>query len=741
MRPAARAYIAALVLLAITLLLPAAARMALPTSHDLLLAAAIAGCTALAWRFPLNFAFRTKLYVDTAVIVAAILLFVPGIAMLAVGTGTLLGHGFRRAPRDWAEALFNAAQVMLQAAVGGAMLTGAGWDPARPAFGQPTVLLILPAAVGAMHLVNVLAVATIVALQEGLPLVRTWLQSLREDVRSEVFAQLSLLAVGVLAAVVADAQPWALGLLGAPVVATFLALEHLLRHRREAELARRSSEAGLAQAQRIARLGSWEWDLGTGEQVWSDEAYRIFGFAPRAFVPTRDVFLSRVHGEDRARVDAALGEATTRGTCFSVEHRVLRADGSERIVHQRGEVMIGAAGHPVRLLGTVHDVTERKALEAELAYRASHDPLTGLPNRTLFAEHLERALGSPGCPRGGLAVLFLDLDGFKLVNDSLGHEAGDRLLIAVGERLRGCIRAGATAARLGGDEFAILVEGMTSPGEATGLAERLIEALGAFPLEGSEAFVTASIGIAVDEVGVAEPADLLRAADIALYRSKAAGRGKHTVYEPAMLAPAVVRLEREGALQRAVERGELRLHYQPEVGLATGRVVGLEALVRWQHPELGVLPPDDFIRLAEETGAIIDIGRWVLGEACRQARAWREVLPGRASFVLGVNLSALQLEDAGLVAEVASLLQETGLDPRSLELEITESVAVGARQTTARALRGLRELGVRLAVDDFGTGHSSLGLLRDLAPDVLKVDRSFVAAMGYDERSRAIVWR
>ena len=737
LRPAARAYIAAQVVAALALVLVTLARAAPPPRGEALLALAFAGSVGLASFFRLHFAFRTKLSVDTSVAVAAILVFDPGIALLVVGTGVFLGE-VARPRRDWAEILLNSAQMVLVAASGALTLAAAGWDPGHPSSARPATLLILPVAGALMHLVSVASVATIVALQERLPVVRTWREALLADPRAESLAQLSLLAIGVLIALVAEASPWALALFVVPLVGTYAALERHVRLRQEAEEARHRSDAGLAEAQRIAHIGSWAWDLATDEQVWSEETCRIFGVTPPAGAQSKAAFLGRVHPDDRARVDGVLRRAAAQGVPFSVEHRVLRADGSERIVHQRGEAVADGGGRPVRLLGTVLDVTERKALEGLLAHRAYHDPLTGLPNRALLAERLQRALAPMDRSARPVAVLFLDLDGFKLVNDGLGHHEGDRLLMRVADRLSAYVPAGSTVARVGGDEFVILLEAVAGVWEAERVAERVIGALDPVVLNGKETFVSASVGIATGSPGRADADGLLRAADIALYRAKAAGRGTYVVYEPAMGAPVLARLEREAALRRAIHDGDLLLHYQPQVDLASGRLVGAEALVRWRHPTAGVLPPREFVPLAEEAGLIVPLGRWVLREACRQGRHWQALHLGDPP-VVGVNVSARQLRDADFATDVARVLEETGLNPGLLELEVTESVAMEAGPTSGEALRGLRRLGVRLAIDDFGTGHSSLARLCELAPDALKIDRSFVAGLVHDGGSRAIV--
>ena len=385
---------------------------------------------------------------------------------------------------------------------------------------------------------------------------------------------------------------------------------------------------------------------------------------------------------------------------------------------------------------SVRYAIERKRAEVALAHQALHDALTGLPNRALFLDRLELALARSQRRRSSVAVLFLDLDRFKLINDSLGHDAGDRVLIDVGARLQNALRPGDTVARFGGDEFTALCEDVPSERAVLAIAERMAQAVGMpFPLGHGDVdtFLTVSIGIAMAEGGAGRDslaASLVRDADAAMYRAKERGKSRVELYDARLRERAVRRLTIESALHRALERDELRLHYQPQIDLASGRIGAWEALLRWEHPERGVLEPAEFIVVAEETGLIVALGAWVLAEACGQAMRWTS-LPGTVGAPeMGVNLSARQLTQPELLDVVEDALTRTGLHPSRLCLEVTESVVMEDTSGSARMLAALHELGVRLAIDDFGSGYSALSSLKRFRVDVLKVDRAFVAGLG-----------
>jgi len=422
------------------------------------------------------------------------------------------------------------------------------------------------------------------------------------------------------------------------------------------------------------------------------------------------------------------------------ETLVLLADGSEAAVELIGRTIPYLDEAPARATA-VRDIRERRAIQERLARQSFYDTLTSLPNRALFLDRTTHALAwtRPG-ETAPVALLLLDLDRFKVVNESLGHAVGDQILASVGRRFSEAIRPGDTLARLGGDEFAVLLDGIADEVGARLIAERLVDALAApFPVDGRDINVGASVGVAVATAGGGGAADLLRDAEIALYRAKANAVDRVAVFESSMGGASMARLELDSDLRRAVERNELRLHYQPLVDLRTGAVVGHEALVRWEHPTRGLLGPAAFIPLAEETGLILGIGEWVLAEACRQTRAWQLALPAEPPLTVSVNLSGRQFTQPDLAATVAGVLSESGLPASSLELEITETVAMSDGAATGATLRALRELGVRLVLDDFGTGYSSLAYLSTMALDSIKVDRAFVAGLGVPGTNHSII--
>jgi len=457
----------------------------------------------------------------------------------------------------------------------------------------------------------------------------------------------------------------------------------------------------------------------------SPSVSKLVGVAPEALLGTD--YLDVVHPDDRPHLEVVLsGLVGSPKGSTTAEYRVDHADGSSRFVESIASNLLDDSTVKGLVLNT-RDVTDRKSLEEELAHQAFHDSLTGLSNRAVFRDRLDHALGLSVRHERSLAVLLLDLDSFKTVNDSLGHDVGDELLVAVGSRIEECARSSDTVARLGGDEFVVLLEEDVDETRSRSVATRILKALAApFDVSDREVFIGASIGIAVSEGGSGDADELIRNADTAMYAAKAAGRGRYEIFEPAMHVRALERFEVQADLRRALGRAEFTLQYQPIVDFATGAVQGVEALIRWMHPSRGLLPPGDFIAAAEETGLIVPMGMWVLDEACRQTVAWRDEYPQAASLWVSVNLSTRQLLEPDLVARVRECLERSGLDPSALVLEITEGSLLQSVAETIEKLRDLKALGLRLAIDDFGTGSSSLGHLRQFPIDVLKIDKSFV---------------
>jgi diguanylate cyclase (GGDEF)-like protein/PAS domain S-box-containing protein len=456
---------------------------------------------------------------------------------------------------------------------------------------------------------------------------------------------------------------------------------------------------------------------------------RVLGYKPEDGIGHNAFRPPVMHPDDADRVRGVFaGIMGSPGAEATIDFRLRHADG--RWVQMEATTKNMLADPSIGgIVVNYRDITQRRTLEERLRYQAFHDPLTELPNRALFMNRLGHALTRAERSKRAAAVLFLDLDNFKLVNDSLGHEVGDRLLVSVAERLRASLRTEDTAARFGGDEFTVLLEDVTDVSDAVRVANNITQALLApFVLEFREVFVTTSIGIVLGISGHERPTDLLRDADVALYRAKANGKATYEVFDALMNIQALERLDLEAELRRAIERREFAVHYQPQLELQTGSIVGWEALVRWMHPERGPIPPGAFLSIAEETGLIFQIGSLVLEEACRQAKEWHEQHPETdAPLKMSVNISARQLQRPDeLVREVVRVLEETRLAPGSLVLEITESMLMGDAENNVDVLGKLKDLGIGIAVDDFGTGYSNLGYLKRFPVDVLKVDKSFV---------------
>jgi predicted signal transduction protein with EAL and GGDEF domain/DNA-binding response OmpR family regulator len=527
----------------------------------------------------------------------------------------------------------------------------------------------------------------------------------------------------------------------------------------------------LSNAQRIGEMGDWEWNVRDDLVVPSDQAVRIFGHEGWAVGLSLQSFFATVHSQDQERVVLACQRAVHTGEAFAIDHRVVLGDGSLRHVHQQVEVIArGEQGQALLLAGAMHDVTRHKDAEEQIRQLAYFDALTGLPNRVLFGEQVQKAISRAERKRTQLAVMFVDLDHFKRVNDTLGHGAGDELLRLVSTKLASLVREADSVthqetrfdalptqfgnsnvmpldaqaadvqsiARLGGDEFIVLMTDVQRPEDAAAVARRLVAALAEpVTVQGTEIFVGGSVGVAMYPADGADMNTLLMNADTAMYRAKAAGRGGFQFYDRSMNAMALERLMMETRLRRALERDEFVLHYQPRVDVQTGRIVGAEALIRWQDPERGFLLPGEFIPLVEDAGLVIPIGEWVLAAAAKQIAAWRDA--GERCVPVAVNLASTHLRERGLPPLVDGLLRQHELRLGSLEIEVTESILLTDPETSLEVARRLRDMGVPLSIDDFGTGYSSMSYLKRLPIGSLKIDRSFVRDLETDPEDAAIV--
>lgn len=494
-------------------------------------------------------------------------------------------------------------------------------------------------------------------------------------------------------------------------------------------------------AVRCSNDALFDWNLKTNEVYYSPRWKSMFGCEARDMGDSPDEWFSRVHPEDlellRVEIDANLAEWTSY---LQSEHRMLHSDGSYRWILARAMVALDAKGERSRMIGLLSDITDRKEAELYMLEQAFHDPLTKLPNRALFMDRLERSLGRMNHRTDYLfAVLFVDLDRFKVINDSLGHQIGDQLLVAIAQRLESCLRPGDMVARLGGDEFAVILDQLQLESDAAAAAERLQEKLSApFIIKEREIFVSASIGIALNKTPHESAEDFLRSADTAMDRAKTRGRGSFEIFDTEMHTRVAAQLQLETDLRRALVRKEFRLCYQPIINLNSRQIVGFEVLLRWPHPEQGLIPPTRFIPIAEETGLIIPISQWVLREACQQMRKWQIQRPSSQLLTISVNLSGKQFSQPGLIDFIKQVLEETGLEASSLKLEITETALIDNSEAAIVMLSQLKDLGIHISLDDFGTGYSSLSYLHRFPIDTIKVDRSFISRINRPKDSEIV---
>ena len=512
--------------------------------------------------------------------------------------------------------------------------------------------------------------------------------------------------------------------------------------RMHAERALWVSEERYALAVNGANDGIWDWDLVTGTAYFSPRWKAMLGLRPEEVGNSIEEWFSRVHPDDGSGLRKALDSHVAGNHAhFQHEHRIIGKDRAPIWVLARGLAVCDANGRATRMAGSLTDITARKRAEEQLLHDALYDALTQLPNRTLFLDHLGLAMEQSRRRKGTVvALLFIDLDRFKNINDSLGHSVGDELLVELARRLTHFLRPGDTVARLGGDEFAILLNDIHGPGDATRVAERVQDLIRErITIGGREVFTSASIGVALSNASYKAPEEILRDADTAMYRAKAAGRGCYQVFDQTMHRSVVALLKLETELRQAVEKRQFLMHYQPIVSLEDTRIVGFEGLIRWRHPERGLVSPTRFIAVAEETGLIVPIGWWVMEEACRHAREWQELVPSDPPLYVSVNVSGKVVMQPDVYERVAAILDATGLPPTSLRLEITENVIMDHGDVVLDKLAQFHKMGVQFSVDDFGTGYSSLSYLQRFSYDTLKIDRSFISGMDATSDASAIV--
>jgi diguanylate cyclase (GGDEF)-like protein len=499
-----------------------------------------------------------------------------------------------------------------------------------------------------------------------------------------------------------------------------------IRQRLEVEARAKETANSLAQAQQIANLGSWEMNLTSNKLTWSDQVFRIFEIDPSKSQASYEEFLNTIHPDDRDYVNQAYTDSLVNKKPYEIEHRLMMSDGRIKYVSERCESTFDECGSLIWSIGTVQDITEKKLADQKILHQAHYDALTNLPNRLLSLDRLSQLLHEADRDNTKVAVLFLDLDHFKNVNDSLGHDVGDNLLVEVGKRLKESVRAGDTVGRLGGDEFLILLRGLHNSDEVTIAVEHLLVLFKSpFILSGHEINISSSLGIVMYPGGGQTSTEVLRNADLAMYRSKELGRNKFSFFSSEMNEHISRSLTINEQLRRALEREEFQVHYQIQIDVNTGKIISAEALLRWHNYKLGPVGPDEFIPIAEQTGLIVQIGQFVLNKALKVIST--AINSGNSDLVIAVNLSPKQFTDPNLLTSIKLEIRRFDVPPNSLELEITEGVLMSGYSNVDQMLQGIHDIGVKISLDDFGTGYSSLSYLRSYPFDALKIDRSFIA--------------
>ncbi|MFL2920171.1 MAG: putative bifunctional diguanylate cyclase/phosphodiesterase [Thalassobaculaceae bacterium] len=495
-------------------------------------------------------------------------------------------------------------------------------------------------------------------------------------------------------------------------------------------------------AMRASNDGLWDWDLKTNKIYYSDRWKEMLGFNDDEISDTPDEWLSRIHQEDHDRVRASI-DAYLEGTTsnFEIEYRIRHFSDNYLWMMAKGLAIRTSSGRATRFAGSQTDVSERKSNEEQMIYDALHDTLTSIPNRTLLLDRIRQSLvRRKRYPKTSFAIIFIDLDRFRLVNESLGHIHGDELLQLISARLKETIPIGDTVARLGGDEFSVLLQDIDSVRDVEVIAKDIQNSFSKpFFLGDKEVFASASMGIAHSDNNYKTPEEILRDSELAMYRAKRDGKSQSIVFQPQFRQSSLSPIDLDTDLRRALDRDEMELHYQPIISMRDRTISGFEALLRWSHRSRGVISPNEFIPLAEETGLIYDLGQWVLGKACKQIAAWNKSKKKEDQLEISINLSSRQFSDPNLVEGIVENIEKSGFDAEFLKIEITESALMQNAQRSVSMLNQLKDLNIKVCVDDFGTGYSSLSYLHTFPIDTLKIDRSFVHDMSRNFRNMEII--